>query len=153
MGSSNSRVGYQSKIWSLCLKLGPPSLWITINPLDYEDPVAQIFAGEDIDMDNFVTTAGPDSVQRGINIARDPYAMAKFFHYIINVTLETLIGIKMTKSQVVSGMGVLGEVSGFFLIVEGQGRGSLHVHMLAWLKHVPNADDMPALLQSNEFRE
>ena len=133
------------------MKLGPPSLWITINPLDYKDPVAQIFAGEDIDMDNFVTTAGPDSVQRGINIARDPYAMAKFFHYIINVTLETLIGIKITKSQVVSGKGVLGEVSGFFLIVEAQGRGSLHVHMLAWLKHVPNADDMPVLLQSNEF--
>ena len=59
----------------------------------------------------------------------------------------------MTKSQVVSGKGVLGEVSGFFGIVEAQGRGSLHVHMLTWLKHVPNANDMPALLQSNEFRE
>ena len=72
MGSSNSQVGYRSKIWSSCLKLGPPSLWITINPLDYEDPVAQIFAGEDLDMDNFVATAGPDSVQRGINIVPRP---------------------------------------------------------------------------------
>jgi hypothetical protein len=36
MGSRNSRSGYRSQIWSMSLKLGPPSLWITINPLDYE---------------------------------------------------------------------------------------------------------------------
>lgn len=152
-GSSNSRAGYRSQIWSACLILGPPSLWITINPLDYDDPVAQVFAGENIDMNNFVAMAGPDSIQRGINIANDPYAAAKFFHFIINTTLETLMGIKTKRCEVQSGKGVLGVVSGYFGIVEAQGRGTLHVHMLAWLKNVPNADEMMELLHDIDFRE
>jgi hypothetical protein len=35
------------------LWLRPPSLWLTINPIDYEDLIAQIFARENIDMDAF----------------------------------------------------------------------------------------------------
>jgi hypothetical protein len=142
MGSSNSRAGYRSQIWSSCLILGPPSLWITINPLDYDDPVAQVFTGENIDMDDFNSGVGPDHIRRGINIARDPYAAAKFFHYIVNAILESLMGIKSRRCQVTSGKGVLGEVSGYFGVVEAQGRGSLHTHMLVWLCHVPNADEM-----------
>jgi hypothetical protein len=34
MGTDESRVGIRSKIWSLTVELGPPSLWITINPAD-----------------------------------------------------------------------------------------------------------------------
>lgn len=37
--------------------------------------------------------------------------------------------------------------------MEAQGRGSLHVHMLLWLKHSPNADEMIDLLRQVEFRE
>lgn len=151
MGSRNSRSGYRSQIWSMSLKLGPPSLWITINPLDYDDPIAQVFAGESIDMDNFIATAGPGSVERGINIANDPYA--KYFHFIINVTLEMLMGIGKTKCHLKSSRGVLGTVRGYFGVVEAQGRGSLHVHMLAWLADVPNADEMVMLLRNRSFRE
>ena len=38
----------------MCMMKGPPSLWITINPSDTRDPIAQVFAGEKIDMDDFV---------------------------------------------------------------------------------------------------
>lgn len=48
---------------------------------------------------------------------------------------------------------MLGKVSGYFGVVEAQGRGSLHTHMLAWLKHVPNADDMTEHLRSQDFRD
>jgi hypothetical protein len=153
MGSRNCRAGYRSQIWGACLKLGPPSLWITINPLDYDDPVAQVFAGEDIDLDDFCASAGPDGVQRGVNIANDPYAAAKYFHFIINVTLESLMGISTTRCHVNSEKGVLGMLSGYFGVVEAQGRGSLHTHMLAWLTDVPNADEMVMLLRNEEFRE
>ena len=51
-------------------------------------------------------------------------------------------------------MGIFGYVSGYFGVVEAQGRGSLHdVHMLVWLKHVPNADEMLELLMNVIFRE
>lgn len=50
-------------------------------------------------------------------------------------------------------MGILGYVSGYFGVVEAQGRGSLHVHMLLWLKYAPNADEMLELLGESQFRE
>jgi hypothetical protein len=41
-----------------------------INPLDYEDPIAQIFAGEDINMDTFMETMGPDPNTRGRKLSK-----------------------------------------------------------------------------------
>lgn len=35
------------------------SLWLTINPCDLHDPIAQVFAGEHIDLDNFNAQLGP----------------------------------------------------------------------------------------------
>jgi hypothetical protein len=61
MGSDSSRASYRSQIWGSILRLRPPSLWLTINPVNLHDPVAQVFAGEEIDMDNFVASTGPDS--------------------------------------------------------------------------------------------
>ena len=37
--------------------------------------------------------------------------------------------------------------------MEAQGRGSLHVHMLLWLRHAPNADEMLELLTHADFCE
>jgi hypothetical protein len=79
MGTDESRTQIRSKIWSTTVVKGPPSLWITINPSDTHDPIAQIFAGQEIDMDAFAATAGPDGTQRAIAIAADPFAAAKFF--------------------------------------------------------------------------
>jgi hypothetical protein len=38
-------------------------------------------------------------------------------------------------------------------VIEAQGRGSLHVHMLVWLKNAPNSDEMMELLKEHSFRE
>ncbi|KAF8995077.1 hypothetical protein BDQ17DRAFT_1330731 [Cyathus striatus] len=48
-------------------------------------------------MDNFVRTAGPDKHKRAMNIVNDPYAAAKFFHYLINIILSKLFGITVTQ--------------------------------------------------------
>lgn len=153
MASGQMRRNYCSQIWGTCLWLRPPSLWVTINPLDYEDPIAQIWAGERIDMDSFMNLMGPNSSERARNMAQDPFASASFFNFIIQTTLETLFGIRILPRQVESHMGVLGFVNGYFGVVEAQGRGSLHVHMLLWLKHAPNADEMLSLLTQTEFHE
>jgi hypothetical protein len=52
-GSNQSRVQLRSRILSMCIMKNPASLWITINPTDLHDPIAQVFAGEEINMDNF----------------------------------------------------------------------------------------------------
>lgn len=152
VGSDQSRFQLRSQIWSTSIYLGPAYLWITINPCDLHDPIAQIFAGENIDLDTFIATHGPNKTQRAKNIASDPYAAAKFFHFLVNVIFETLFQIKVTSHRVQSKMGILGYVSAYFGTVESQGRGTLHLHLLIWLKHAPSFDEIRELLQSEEFR-
>ena len=84
------------------------------------------------------------------NVANDPFASAAFFNFIIWTTLETLLGIHVSNRQVESCSGF---VNGYFGVVEVQGRGSLHVHFLIWLKNAPNANEMVELLSEPEFHE
>ena len=151
-GSDQARYRLRSEIWSTSALLGPPSLWITVNPSDLHDPIAQVFAGEEINMDEFMAHLGPDKDQRAKTIADDPYAAGKFFHFMITTILETLFGVKVTPAQVKSGVGVFGRVTAYFGVVELQGRGTLHLHLLVWLKHSPSSDEMSALLKTEEFR-
>jgi hypothetical protein len=81
MGTDESRVKIRGQIKGMCIMKGPPSLWITINPSDTGDPIAQVFAGEKIDMDRFIQLAGPNSDQRSKTIVADPYVAAKFFSF------------------------------------------------------------------------
>ena len=57
IGSDQSR---QSQIWSTSIMLNPPTLWITINPSNIHDPMAQIFSDVDINLYNLFGCVGPD---------------------------------------------------------------------------------------------
>lgn len=152
-GSDQRRIALRSKIRSTILYLAPPNLWITINPHDLDDPIAQIFVGSaNIDMDDFSKLTGPDSNERAKNIASDSYAAAKFFHFLINVTLETLFGISISEFKVISSDGIFGKVNAYIGTVESQGRGTLHFHLLLFLKNAPSAAEMHKLLKTEEFR-
>ncbi len=155
LGSDASRIRLRLQIWSTSIALGFPSLWLTINPDDLHDPIAQLFAGEEIDLDNFAERAsrGPDKSRRARNIAADPFAAAKFFHFLIDTVLETLLGIRPGKfGRISRQQGIFGWVNAYFGVVECQGRGTLHFHLLVWLRDAPSADEMKTLLQSEAFR-
>ncbi|KAG2114679.1 uncharacterized protein F5147DRAFT_769999 [Suillus discolor] len=53
MGSDPSCAAYQGKIWGSCLTLRGPAAWLTINPCDLHDPIAQVLVGEEINMNAF----------------------------------------------------------------------------------------------------
>ncbi|KAG2336078.1 hypothetical protein BDR05DRAFT_978863 [Suillus weaverae] len=149
MGTDESRINIRSYIWGMTIMKNPPSLWITINPTDTHDPIAQVFAGEDIDLDNFNCNLGPDSSHRATIIANDPYAAAIFS------ILEELMGISVSKSKnghIMRREGIFGTVEGYIGTVEAQGRGTLHLHMLVWLQGAPTAVVMKNRLQSPKFR-
>ena len=150
-GSDNACAQYRGMIWGTSLFLGGPSLWITINPADVHDPVAQVLAGEAIDLDQFNNLLGPDAGRRAEVIASNPYAAAEYFNLIIRAVLEELFGVKKTKGHVTSHTGILGGISSYFGVVEAQGRGTLHLHMLMWLIGTPNCDEMAQKLQSEDF--
>lgn len=155
MGTDESRMNLRSHIWGMTVMSGPPSLWITINPTDTHDPVAQVFAGQDINLDEFDDTAGPDTHSRACIIAGDPYAASKFFHFTVQVILEELFGIQGHRdhtSHIKRQEGIYGTVQGYIGTVEAQGRGTLHLHILLWLLGSPTAAHMKELLSSDSFR-
>ena len=47
----------------------------------------------------------------------------------------------------------MGRVSAYFGMVESQGRGTLHLHLIVWLKDAPNSDQMGELLKTVRFRD
>jgi hypothetical protein len=153
MASDESRYQMRSQIWSTTMCKGPPSLWMTINPSDLHDPTAQLFVGEDINLNDFVKTMGPNTHQRAQNIARDPYGASEYFHFIIHAILETLFRVKVTKYKIKSSKGVLSLVEAYFGVKEVQGRGTIHLHLLIWLKNTPSPNQLLFLLRDDAFRE
>jgi len=113
IGTDKSRINIRTYIWGMTILKNPPSLWITINPSDTQDPIAQVLAGKEINLDDFDSTDGPDSFHCGIIIANDPYVAANFFHFIIKVIIEELMGIKIEKQ------GSIHHQEGIFRTVEG----------------------------------
>ncbi|KAF8058223.1 hypothetical protein FPV67DRAFT_1785896, partial [Lyophyllum atratum] len=85
----------------------------------------------------------------------DPFAAAKFFHHTICTVLKTLFGIRGAsgKLPVKREVGIFGTVNAYIGTVEAQGRGTLHVHMLLWLKGAPSSGRMKEALELQEFQE
>ena len=153
IGSDNARAQYRGMIWGTCLFHAGPTIWITINPADIHDPIAQVFAGENIEMDKFNSLLGPNSQHRAENIASNPYAAARYFDFIVRTTLQTLMGITNHGSRVTCEKGILGQATAYFGVVEAQGRGTLHLHMLMWLAGTPNSKEMEVALKSGTVRQ
>lgn len=73
---------------------------------------------------------------------------------MVKSTLESLYGF--TKSP--SGhpnrvLGIVGTVRAYVGMVESQGRGTLHLHMIMWLEGAPTPAEMQEALKSKEFRD
>jgi hypothetical protein len=142
MGSAHSRSALRTKIHSLCFNLGLPSLFVTINPADIHSPVALYFAGVDLDLDRVLPELLRTSYERAQTIATHPVATAKFFNCLIKSILKCLV----------LG-GVLGPTKAYFGTVESQGRGSLHLHLLIWLKHEYTPAQLKENIQNQDFRD
>lgn len=152
-GTDSSRTSVRSKIWSLIATKNPPNLWITLNPSNINNPIAQVFAGESLDLDNFDAKRALNAKGRAENMARDPYAAAKFFHFVIVATLETIFGISVSRSSITRRKGTFGKVNAYVGMVETQGRGMLRLHLILWLAGGPNPRMMRECLLSEEFRQ
>lgn len=91
--SDTKRIGLQSNIWGTNIIFRGVSVFLTVNFSDNHNPVFQVFAGEDIDMDHFHHLAGPDHSQHVRNIAADAYAAAKGFWYLTHTMVHDLFGV------------------------------------------------------------
>nr|GAT52360.1 predicted protein [Mycena chlorophos] len=152
-GTDESRVSIRAQIWGLTLRFNPPSIWMTINLSDTNDPIAQVLAGQAINLDQFVAKQGPNSTKRGRTIAEDPFAASEYFHIVVRLVLEEMLGISVSqRGSITRRPGVLGRISAYVGTVEAQARGSLHLHLLLWLAGGPTAAQMQEALKSEPFR-
>lgn len=156
-GTDESRQSIRPKVWGMIVKYNPPNLWVTVNPNDSQDPIAQVFTGEQINLDDFMKLGGPSATERAINIASDPFAGAQFFHFMVQAVLEELFGIWVKKGPGARSIerteGIVGMVRGYIGVVEAQGRGTLHLHVIIWLQGAPTSQAMRMALLSSTFRD
>ncbi|VDB94384.1 unnamed protein product [Peniophora sp. CBMAI 1063] len=119
MGSDAAWQSCRSEILSTTIALGPPALWIMINPDDLHDLLAQVFAGVEIDLDAFCALCGPTPKERDQNVTGDPYAAAMFFHFLVQTCFTALFGTEvLSGGRIKSEEGFFGYVSGYYATVE-----------------------------------
>ena len=151
-GTDEARIRIRSLVWGMCIKKNPPSLWLTINPTDTQNPIARMFAGEEIDLDHYCALDHHPIVGA---VAGDLFASALFFHTIINAVIHYLLGIQgYDRHQTLRRKkGIFSTVSAFVGTVEAQGQGTLHLHMLLWLEGAVTTSKMKELLSTEHFRD
>lgn len=110
---------------------GTPSLFLTLNPADTKNPLVSLKAGKDIDVDALFRN--PDSTYTSFDRARtlsdNPVAGAEFFKLMVDQFTKVFLGDQRSGKR-----GVFGRIRFYYGMVEAQGRGSLHLHILVWLE-------------------
>lgn len=131
-GSMGEIQKMQEEMFSIVHTHGLPHLFLTLNPSDTNNPIAQVLAGQDIDLDKLFDELSPgaEKLERGKTVAANPVAGVLFFNKTVNMLLDTLLGTTRSNKR-----GIFGELSAYYGVVEAQGRGSLHIHLLIWLRH------------------
>jgi hypothetical protein len=132
---------------------GLPHFFATVNPADSHNPIAQVLAGRQIDLDKIFDSlddVAKEPSTRAKTLAENPVAGAQFFHLMVSKFFEIILGTKRATK-----IGILGKVKGWYAAVEAQVRGSLHTHLLIWIDGAPASPlDMKERMNSDpEFKQ
>jgi len=117
-------VATRNEIWSLISFAGAPSWFITFSPADNKHPISLYYA----DTQDTFSPEIRDYEQCYQFIAQNPVAGARFFHFMCELFIKHILGVGSEHS------GFYGDTNAYYGVVEQQGRLTLHMHMLLWLK-------------------
>jgi hypothetical protein len=131
-GSTTSKKYMRNEIWSLVSFLGAPSWYITLSPADIQHPLCVYYAGTQTE---FRPTIAPYD-ERLRSVCSNPVAGARFFHFMVETFIADVLGVNT------SHRGLYGDTGGYYGTVEQQGRLTLHLHMLLWIKGNINPQEM-----------
>lgn len=147
-GSNGHKVVMRNEIRALINHKGTPTLFITLNPSDVDNPIVQLLAGHEISLESMPNIEDMNSWNRRIFAAQHPAACALFFDKAIKTFISVLLKYDDQHAQ----RGLFGVCSAYYGMVEAQGKGTLHCHMLVWLEgHLPPQKLRDAMSQSNEY--
>ena len=97
---------------------GLPIIFMTINPGERYSPLSLLYAGTEINVEDFVPEWFP-YLERMRSMLADPLAVVDYFH---NTVAEII-------AAVIEG-GMFGEGAHYYGVIEYQGRGTPHIHIL-----------------------
>ncbi|KIN96690.1 hypothetical protein M404DRAFT_162547, partial [Pisolithus tinctorius Marx 270] len=115
---------------SLTRKLGTLAFFIMLNPHDLMNVLVSHFAG--ISKGEWRIMS---SYQRACLVASHPTTASLAFHEQIQAFVDVILRYK-------HGHGLFGTCTAYYGMVEVQGRGTLHCHMLVWVEGNPNPNQL-----------
>jgi hypothetical protein len=125
MGSTTSKKHQRNQIWSTTAFLGAPTWFITLSWSDVNHPIALYYAQNNTVYQPELRT----SKERNLLMSRNPVAAARFFHYMVETFLKDILCWESENP------GLYGHIDGYYGTVEQQGRLTLHLHTLIWVKN------------------
>ena len=123
-GSTTSKKFMRNEIWSLISFLGAPSWYITLLPADIQHSLCVYYAGTQTEFKPMI--APYDDRMR--SVCANPVTGARFFHFMVETFITDVLGIDAKHRR------LYGDTAGYYGTVEQQGRLTLHLHMLLWIK-------------------
>ena len=122
-GSNTSKKRMRNQIWSLINHCGAPFWYITLSPADVKHPICLYYANTN---ESFTPNLMKYEERLRL-ICRNPVAGARFFHFVVNVFINCILGVNAKHR------GLYGKTKAYYGTVEQQGRLTLHLHILLWL--------------------
>ena len=123
-GSNTSKKWMRNEIWSLIYHRGAPFWYITISPADIKHPLCIYYADKKVEFQEEILPYD----ERLRLVCSNPVAGARFFDFMIKTFINDILGVGSEHR------GIYGDVPAYYGTVEQQGRLTLHLHMLIWLK-------------------
>ncbi|PPQ76981.1 hypothetical protein CVT26_007829 [Gymnopilus dilepis] len=145
-GSDGYKWNMRRQIRAIINAKGAPTLFITLNPADVDNPIVKLFGGEDIDVDDLFNgnLQEMDAWRRKVYAARNPAASAKFFDLMVQTFIKVIL------KHGTGRRGLYGVCEAYFGAVEAQGKGTLHIHMLIWLRGHPSPEVLRERLMTSD---
>jgi hypothetical protein len=129
-GSAGYKQCRRNKIRALIKTHGTPALFITLNPSDLTNPLVGVLSG--MTPDEWKTKT---AYKHAKFVAKHPGPAAQFSDVMIRSFLDIIARPGQDK-------GLFGRCSTYYGMVEAQGRGTLHCHMLLWIEGNPNPQEL-----------
>lgn len=129
-GSITSKKYMRNQISSLLYYYGAPSWFVTMSPSDSNHPLCLYYADT---KEEFRPELKYDNEALAL-IAKNPVAAARFFHKVVELFIEHVLGVKHTSKGTKYADGLFGPTAAYYGTVEQQGRLTLHLHTLVWIR-------------------
>lgn len=125
-GSLAKKKYQRGEIWSLINFLNAPTWFITVSPADAKHPLCIHWASQNVEFKPEIKGYR----ERQHLVTRNPVACALFFDHLVKLFIKHLCGW----SEKGVSRGLFGIPEAYYGTVEEQGRKTLHLHFLLWIK-------------------